>query len=275
MNAQSGAVKIYSIKNMPKFIDEGITTAIANKLNTDFGKYKYGFGNFSKTSVMKPTGNGVEDGVTSVFNQSGTISYFTDFTTDKTGSNSALGYSMINARTGKLTFYRANNIMDSDGAKNNANQDYKAQQWKANMPILYNVNSRQTWVMTILDSTSAIRGYYYLDAADQSVYGTGSTPTSALDAFRQALVNSDAKIGNTDKATLKNVKGIVDRVAMVSNQNKMMFTLKNSKTIYTVNTSDYDFANLMKPNDKVSFKANIVEKKSIRNVANFKDDNLR
>lgn len=54
-----------------------------------------------------------------------------------------------------------------------------------------------------------------------------------------------------------------------------MFTLKNSKTIYTVNTSDYDFANLMKPNDKVSFKANIVEKKSIRNVANFKDDNLR
>lgn len=126
-----------------------------------------------------------------------------------------------------------------------------------------------------MSTASAIRGYYYLDAADQSVYGTGSTPTSALDAFRQALVNSDAKIGNTDKATLKNVKGIVDRVAMVSNQNKMMFTLKNSKTIYTVNTSDYDFANLMKPNDKVSFKANIVEKKSIRNVANFKDDNLR
>lgn len=275
MNAQSGAVKIYSIKNMPKFIDEGITTAIANKLNTDFGKYKYGFWNFSKTGVMKPTGNGVEDGVTSVFNQNGTISYFTDFTTDKTGSDSALGYSMINARTGKLTFYRANNIMDSDGAKNNANQDYKAQQWKANMPILYNVNSRPTWVMTILDSTSAIRGYYYLDAADQSVYGTGSTPTSAIDAFRQALVNSGAKIGNTDKATLKNIKGIVDRVAVVFNQNKVMFTLKNSNTIYTVNTSDYDFANLMRPNDKVSFKANIVAKKSIGNVAEFKDDNLR
>ncbi|RVU73119.1 MULTISPECIES: hypothetical protein [Lactobacillus] len=275
MNAQSGVVKIYPIKKMPKFIDEGITTAIANKLNTDFGKYKYGFWNFSKTGVMKPTGNGVEDGVTSVFNKNGTISYFTDFTTDKTGSDSALGYSMINARSGKLTFYRANNIMDSDGAKNNANQDYKAQQWKANMPILYNVNSRPTWVMTILDSTNAIRGYYYLDAADQSIYGTGSTPTSALDAFRQALVNSGARIGNTDKASLKKVKGIVDRVAVVSSQNKVMFTLKNSKTIYTVNTSDYDFANLMRPNDKVSFKANIVEKKSIGNVADVKDNNLR
>ncbi len=38
---------------MPKFIDEGITTAIANKLNIDFGKYKYGFWNFSQTGVMK------------------------------------------------------------------------------------------------------------------------------------------------------------------------------------------------------------------------------
>lgn len=275
MDAQSGAVKVYPIKNMPKFIDEGITTVIANKINTDFGKYKYGFWNFSKTGVMKPTGNGVEDGVTSVFNKNGSVSYFTDFTTDKTGSDSALGYSMINARTGQLTFYRANNIMDSDGAKNNANQDYKAQQWKANMPILYNINSRPTWIMTILDSTSAIRGYYYLDAADQSVYGTGATPTSALDAFRQALVNSGAKIGNTDKATMKEIKGIVDRVAVVSNQNKVMFTLKNSKTIFTVNTSDYDFANLMRPGDKVNFKANIVEKKSIGNVADFKDENLR
>lgn len=107
MNAQSRTVKIYSIKNMPKFIDEGITTAIANKLNIDFGKYKYGFWNFSKTGVMKPTGNGIEDGVTSVFNRDGSISYFTDFTTDKTGSDSALGYSIINARTGRLTFYRA------------------------------------------------------------------------------------------------------------------------------------------------------------------------
>lgn len=89
------------------------------------------------------------------------------------------------------------------------------------MPILYNINSRPTWVMTILDSTSAIRGYYYLDAADQSVYGTGSTPTSAFDAFRQALVNSGEKIGNTDKATMKSVKGVVDRVAVVSNQIKI------------------------------------------------------
>lgn len=274
LDAKTGDVKTYSVDNMPKFIDEGITTETANKMNWDFGKYKYGYWNWPKTGVMKPTGNGVEDGVTSVFNRDGSISYFTDFTTDKTGSDSALGYSMINARTGKLTFYRANNIMDSDGAKNNANQDYKAQQWKAYMPILYNVNSHPTWVMTILDSTHAIRGYYYLDASDQSVYGTGSTPTSALDAFRQALVNNGSVAGNTNSAKTKAVKGTVDRVAVISNQNKVMFTLKGSKTIYTVNTNDFNFANLVRPNDKVAFKANVVEGKSVGNVSQFKDKNL-
>lgn len=274
LDAKTGDVKTYSVDNMPKFIDEGITTETANKMNWDFGKYKYGYWNWSKTGVMKPTGNGVEDGVTSVFNRDGSISYFTDFTTDKTGSDSALGYSMINARTGKLTFYRANNIMDSDGAKNNANQDYKAQQWKAYMPILYNVNSHPTWVMAILDSTHAIRGYYYLDASDQSIYGTGSNPTSALDAFRQALVNNGSVAGNTNSAKTKAVKGTVDRVAVISNQNKVMFTLKGSKTIYTVNTNDFNFANLVRPNDKVAFKANVVEGKSVGNVSQFKDKNL-
>lgn len=274
LDAKTGDVKTYSVDNMPKFIDEGITTETANKMNWDFGKYKYGYWNWSKTGVMKPTGNGVEDGVTSVFNRDGSISYFTDFTTDKTGSDSALGYSMINARTGKLTFYRANNIMDSDGAKNNANQDYKAQQWKAYMPILYNVNSHPTWVMAILDSTHAIRGYYYLDASDQSIYGTGSNPTSALDAFRQALVNNGAAAGNTKGTKTKAIKGTVDRVAVVSNQNKVMFTLKGSKTIYTVNTNDFNFANLVRPNDKVEFKASIVEGKSIGNVSHFKDKAL-
>lgn len=274
LDAKTGDVKVYSVDNMPKFIDEGITTEAANQMNWNFGKYKYGYWNWSKTGVMKPTGNGVEDGVTSVFNRDGSISYFTDFTTDKTGSDSALGYSMINARTGKLTFYHANNIMDSDGAKNNANQDYKAQQWKAYMPILYNINSHPTWVMTILDSTHAIRGYYYLDASDQSVYGTGSTPTSALDAFRQALVNGSSAVGNTNSAKTKAVKGTVDRVAVVSSQNKIMFTLKGSKTIYTVNTNDFNFANLVRPNDKVEFKASIVEGKSIGNISHFKDKAL-
>ena len=126
---------------MPKFVDEGITSDVAAEINSNYGSYKHGFWNrfLGKTDMEEPTNNGPEDGVTSIFNENGTISYFTDFTNPNTKSDSALGYSMINARTGELTYYKANGIMDSSGAKSNANQNYKAQQWTANMPILYQI----------------------------------------------------------------------------------------------------------------------------------------
>lgn len=277
MDAITGKTKTYKLSNLPKFIDEGITSDVAAEINSNYGSYKHGFWNrfLGKTDMEEPTNNGPEDGVTSIFNENGTISYFTDFTNPNTKSDSALGYSMINARTGELTYYKANGIMDSSGAKSNANQNYKAQQWTANMPILYNVDGRPTWIMTILDKTHAIRGYYYLDAEDQSIYGTGTSPISALDDFRQALVNSGAKASNTPNSNLKQITGTVDRVAIVSNKNKVMFTLKDSQVVYTIDTNDFAKANLLRSGDNISFKANIVNGQSIGNITKFTNHNLK
>ncbi|WP_278837929.1 hypothetical protein [Ligilactobacillus saerimneri] len=277
MNAQNGHQKTYSLAQMPAFIDEGITSEAAAELNSYYGTAVHGFWNryFGKADIIKPTNNGPEDGVTSIFNRDGSVSYFTDFTNPNTKADSAMGYSMINARTGHLTYYAASGIMDSSGAKENADQNYKAQQWKAAMPILYNINGRPTWVMTILDKSAAIRGYYYLDAQDQSLHGNGDTPTAALDAFRQSLTESGAKVANTPGAKLQVVTGTADRVALVTNKNKVMFTLKDSATVYTVDTNDFAQANLMRPGDKLKFKALIVREQSIGNVAEFKNESLK
>ena len=275
MNAQTGKQNTYSLNNLPKFVDEGITSDAASSMNKVFGKYKNGFWNFSRTGVIKPTNNGPEDGVTSIFNRDGSISYFTDFTNPNSKADYAMGYSMINARTGKLTYYKANGIMDSTGAKENANQNYKAQQWKAKMPVLYNINGRPTWVMTILDSSHAIRGYYYLDAQDQSIFGSGNNPTSALDSFRQALVSDGTTAKNTPGAKNKQVSGMVDRVAVISSKNKVMFTLQGSNIVYTVDTSDYNNENLLRPGDKLSFKASVVNNQAVGNVKEFHNDSLK
>ena len=277
MNAQTGKSNTYSLQSLPKFIDEGITTDSAATMNKVFGKYKHGFWNqfLGKTDIINPTDNGPENGVTSVFNHDGSINYFTDFTNPNSSSDSAMGYSMINARTGKLTFYKASGIMDSSGAKENADQNYKAQHWKASMPILYNINNRPTWVMTILDSSNAVRGYYYLDAKDQSLYGTGANPTSALDSFRQALVSNNVSASNTPDTKKQKLSGTVDRVALITNKSKVMFTLQDSNVVYTVNTDDFDKANLLRTGDKVSFTAIVVNGQSIGNVSQFKNDDLR
>lgn len=266
-NTQTGKTTLYSLKNLPSWIDEGITDDVANSMNYDYGHYKYGWWNihFGQRGVEQA----VDDNVISIFNKNHTISYFTDFTNPNSGADSALGYSMINARTGKLSYYKTQNIMDSSGARHNADQNYKAQHWSAHMPVIYNIDNRPVWVLSVLDSTGAFRGYVYIAADDQSIYATGSNANSTLDNFRQALVNSGSSAGNTQGVNTKTITGQIDRVAVLTNS--VVFSLKNSKTIYTVDSSDFPSSQLARPNDKVSFKAKILKNKSVGNISSFND----
>lgn len=271
MNADTGNSKMYNSKNLPKWVDEGITSDVAESINYAYGKYKNGFWNFSKSGVMVSTNSSV----TPVFNKDKTISYFTDFTRDGSG-DSALGYSMINARTGKLTFYKTQGIMDSDGAVENANQNYKAQQWKASMPIIYNINGRPVWVMSILDKTKAFRGYYYLDASNQTVNASGSNATQTLDSFREALVSGNVSAGNTNEVKTETTTGVIDRMAIITNgsNSNVLLSLKGSKNVYTINTSDFPNASLAKVGDKVKLTSKMVSHKPYGNVSDFNNLNM-
>lgn len=54
-----------------------------------------------------------------------------------------------------------------------------------------------------------------------------------------------------------------------------MLPIKKGKNIiFTVNTNDYDFANLIRPGDKVKFAANVIKGKSVGNVSEFEDESL-
>lgn len=275
VNAVTGKTNLYSLKNLPSWIDEGITSDVADYMNTAYGKYQRGWLNMhlSKTGIQVPTNSEV----ISTFDRQGQVQYFTDFTNPRSDADSALGYSMINARTGKLVYYKTHGIMDSDGAKNNADNNYKAQQWKSSMPVIYNINGKPTWVLSILDGTSAFRGYYYIDASDQSVHATGDNANEAVDNFRQALVDSGTSAGNTAGAKLKTISGTVSRAVIVtkSNNQALLFTLSGSNTVYTVDGDDFQKALLTQTGDKITAKAYVVKSKSIGNVEKFVNTNLK
>lgn len=275
LNAETGKTKLYELNHLPKWIDEGITTEVADSMNEAYGKYQRGFLNMylSKTGIQLPT----SDSVISTFDKQGNVQYFTDFTNPRSDADSALGYSMINARTGKLVYYKTHGIMDSDGAKANANNNYKAQQWQSSMPVIYNINGKPTWVLSILDDTNAFRGYYYIDASDQSVHATGDNANEAVENFRQALIDNGSNAGNTSQGKKKSISGKIDRAVITtkgSNQ-VLLFTLEGSNTIYTVDGEDYQKALLTRTGDEVKATAQVVNGKSIGNVTKFRNDNLK
>lgn len=278
LNAQNKNIRLYKAADAPSFIDESIDSSTAKEMNDVYGHNVHGLWNFSGLDKMNPTNSGTEDGVTPVFDKKGRTHYFTDFTSVHNNSDSTTGYSMIDARTGKLTFYKGKNIgvMDSKGAIELANKEYVAQNWTGTMPIMYNIDGTPTWVISILDSTGSFRNFAYIKAADQNVKVYAPTAKQALDLYRVQLENADSNPEDSDAAKTKKVNGTIDRFVVINknNFNNVMFTLKNDKTLYTVSTENYPKAVLMHENDQVKLTAKYNSAGNTATVDSMKDKTL-
>lgn len=265
LNATTGAVKIYDAKDAPEFVDAPITSAAANSMNEYFGLYSQGWWNQTafgaKKNVKVPTDNGIyaSGQLTPMMGKDGQISYFTDFTSGDDDQDSALGYSLINARTGQLTYYRDTKvgIMDSDGAISIAAKIYPEKKWKASMPVLYNIDGVPTWIVSLMDSKGIFKKYVYINAVDNDIVVDADAAQTALDAYRIELATKGSNNTSSAAATLLEYSGEVSRVVVIptSDQTTVTFLLKGQKTIYSINTNNSPYAIFIKEGDTVTFKA--------------------
>ncbi|WP_164670073.1 DNA-binding protein [Virgibacillus doumboii] len=256
-------VNLYETNEAPDFIDGSISSEIASDENEYFGKYVHGWLNsiFGKKDVKIPNESGTETSVTPIFNEQGDMYYFTDMASPKENIDSALGYTLINARTGELTYYNGkknNGIMDSKGAKEIVNKQFPEKNWNGSMPILYNIDGNPTWVVNVLDPNGLFKRYAYIKADDADFAVFGDTARETLEAYRLQLAQNPSNVEATGESNLKTVQGEVNRV-LVSTQEKtgqvVQFILKGDQTIYTINAGKEPLALFMKSGDRVTLEA--------------------
>lgn len=284
LNAQTGEVKLYEAKNAPEFVDAPITSSSADSMNTYFGRYGEGWWNQSmfgaKKNVKLPTENGVYSAgrITPLMSKSGELLYFTDFTSEDSNQDSALGYSLLNARTGELVYYRDEGVglMDSDGAISIAEKIYPEKKWLAKMPILYNVDGVPTWIVSLLDSKGLFKKYVYINAVDNDIVIDGDTAQSALDSYRVELATTGSNNANSEATTLETITGIVSRSQLTTDgKNTVMnFLIEDNPTIFTLNINNNPYAMFLTKGDEVSFKANLTETQKITTVQELTVTNL-
>ncbi|MEG0550768.1 MAG: DNA-binding protein [Vagococcus sp.] len=264
LNSESGETKVYDLKDAPTEIDAPLTSSIASSMNNYYGKYGKGWLNslFSKDDVKQPTTNGIysSGAVTPLMSKSGELLYFTDFTSDDEKQDSALGYSLINARTGVMEFYRdKKGMMDSDGAIAIAEKIYPEKKWEAKMPILYNIEGVPTWIISLLDTNGIFKGYVYISASDSDILVDGTDAEKTLQAFKVKLSLKGSNNKNVNKADLKKVEGKVTRVnkVVIDGSETASFMLEEDSQVYTISTSNNVYSMFLKEGDYVSFEANI------------------
>ncbi|OZU87712.1 DNA-binding protein [Virgibacillus indicus] len=257
-------VTLYDTAEAPDFVDGSISSEMASTENKYFGNYIHGWLNsvFGKKDVKIPNESGTESSVTPIFDENGDMHYFTDMSSPKENIDSALGYTLINARTGELVYYNGdknNGIMDSKGAKEIVNKEFPEKNWTGSMPILYNIDGDPTWVVNVLDPNGLFKHYAYIKAADSDFVVFGDTARQTLESYRLALATDPSNVESTGEAALENRSGKVSRV-LVTTQDKtqiVQFLLNGDKTIYTINSGKAPLAIFLQEGDSVQLEANL------------------
>ncbi|ASN06927.1 DNA-binding protein [Virgibacillus necropolis] len=259
-----GDVKLYATSEAPDFVDGSVSSEMATDVNEYFGKYVHGWLNsiFGKKDVKIPNESGTESSVTPIFDENGDMFYFTDMTSPKENIDSALGYTLINARTGDLTYYNSkknSGIMDSTGAKEIVDKEFPEKNWKGSMPVLYNIDGNPTWIVNVLDPNGLFKKYAYIKASDSDFVVFGDTARETLEAYRLQLLQDPSNVSSSGETPLQKRSGEVNRVLVTTQNNGQVvqFLLKGDKTIYTITAGKAPLALFLQAGDNVQLEANI------------------
>ncbi len=266
IDPDSGEMQMFDTNEAPEFIEGSVSSEMATLENNYFGKYIHGWLNsvFGKRDVKIPNESGSESGVTPIFDENGDMFYFTDMTSPKENIDSALGYTLVNARSGELINYggeKNNGIMDSEGAKQIVNKEFPEKKWEGYMPVLYNVDGNPTWVVNVLDPNGLHKQYAYIKANDSDFVVFGDTANETLDAYRMALLQDPSNPGATDDTNTEQITGEVDRVLVTSSEQGQVvqFLLTNDATIYTVNASKSPLTIFLEKGDSIDAEVQILD----------------
>ncbi|MGF7535091.1 DUF3981 domain-containing protein [Bacillus mexicanus] len=258
VDPENGDVKKYEMKDAPKFLDATINYETAGYLNDTFGTLIHGIWNswFSKTDVKLPTDWGTKEGVTPIFDKNGKMLFFSDFTSPKEGVDSALGYSLVDAETGKLTYYdgdKVKGIMDGSAAQEVVDNTFKKEKWKGTMPVLYNIYGEATWMVPVVDDGGLVRSYSLIAASNAKTFASGNTQKEAFKKYKNALSRKSGAGKASSTGKNMKVEGQVVRTYKESTDDGIVvyLLLKNNDQIFMVSSADFPYALFTEVGDKV------------------------
>ncbi|MFP5112039.1 hypothetical protein ACSU64_06620 [Bacillaceae bacterium C204] len=258
VDSKTGAMKEYPLSDVPEFIDGAVSPEAVSLQNSYYGNLVHGFWNsvFGKSDVKLPSDEGTESNVSPIFDENGTMYYFTDFTSPKEGVDSMLGYSLTNSRTGKATFYTGNpeqSYMDSQGALQIIEKKFIEKKWLGQMPILYNFYGEASWLTPVLDSNGFLQNYFIVSAANPEISVYANTPNEALRQYKTALQRGKGTVDGSSKAEEKQISGTVMRVYKEkSGDFTVVSFLLNNRQNFMISSEKEPLAIYLKEGDKVT-----------------------
>ena len=203
MDPCTGKTKRYSVKDVPKWVDQVYSADLIIEQIDDWGMYKRGFINsmFGQNGVVQTT-----DGYNYLVRDDDVYMY--TGITSVSSDESNIGFVLTNMRTKETNFYAVPGA-EEYSAMASAEGQVQQMKYKSSFPLLINLNSRPTYLLSLKDNAGLVKMYAFVDVADyQKVVVTDSTlgiEVAANNYLNNANISGNTNPSNTREITIRTI----------------------------------------------------------------------
>jgi hypothetical protein len=250
----SGEIAYHTLEEMPAWIDRAFPEKMAVNYNVWFGKYKNGLLNsiFSQQGVHLPTDHEVFGII--INNQ---FYWFTGHTSPSVKDDSLIGYTLMNARTGEITYYDdVEGYFNEQAAKRVVSEAVSNfEGYSGTQPLFYNIYNREVWIVPVISNSSQLQRFGIVDAKTGNTV-VAKTKSEALLEFQQYLAQkTDVKIPS-NQADYREIEAKVQRIANEVRDNTTYYYLlvEGKQQIFSVSRATNQYVPFIQSGDVVRIK---------------------
>jgi hypothetical protein len=237
VDAQTGAVKAYSIDKAPEWIDRIQPEDFVKEQIRQWGEYQNGYWNstrFSKQEgVIIPTegesqyaNRQVDEGVSLVFANG--RSYWYTGMQSVSSDQATNGFILVDTKTKEAKFYKVSGFNETEAQKIAEGQaEAAAAGYYASVPVLYNVHGVPTYIMTYKDESGNMQGYCVLSSTSRTAVGCDKSKAVAVQKYLASLramktdALKDGKVVSTElEGTIREIVLEGDTYYLLLNEQK-------------------------------------------------------
>ncbi|MFJ8531419.1 cell shape-determining protein [Bacillus sp. NPDC094106] len=269
IDAQTGKMKEYSIKDTPKWVDIiQPKSTVADYLDY-WGEYVHGYINFSNEDKLKTT-----EGMQVVYNNG--ECYFYTGISSVGKDESTVGFVLVNTRTGKTNFYKVSGATET-ASMQSAEGSVQQLRYTATFPILINVQSEPTYFLTLKDKKGLVKSYGMVNVENYNLVAVGDTLQDTLNNYIKSLAGKGSHTDLKSTGVEKKEIGTIERIGSITNENRQVFYIllkERPNTLLMVPSSISKELPLSKEGDKVKYTYIDLPNMSGITVKEFENENM-
>ncbi|WZY00685.1 hypothetical protein NSQ26_01195 [Bacillus sp. FSL W7-1360] len=265
VDAETGEMEQYALGEQPDFVDRAIAPTLALDYAYWYGMYSNGLFNawFAKEGVHEPTS---KDDMLGVLGPEQEMYWMIDHMRPNQESNTMVGFTMVNARTGEATYYTGmSGMLNGRGAREVVNKSFQKEQWSGTQPVLYSVYGHYTWVVPVVDKNGLLREIAMVHAETGNISSAPSRKEVFLN-YGQMLAN-DLGVDDylpTDVLETKTVSGKVYRTSIGANEKYVRVLIEGESTVLEFDIAKHSDAVFIQPNDELEAEVSDTEENILR-----------